>query len=80
MSSVEPNKIVVKNVFKIFGNRSKEALALIKQNQSKDQVLAQTGCVVGSTTCRCRSAVARFSSSWACPAPANRRWCATSTG
>ncbi|NVL27046.1 ATP-binding cassette domain-containing protein [Pseudomonas syringae pv. actinidiae] len=47
MSSVEPNKIVVKNVFKIFGNRSKEALALIKQNQSKDQVLAQTGCVVG---------------------------------
>ncbi|WP_032607093.1 quaternary amine ABC transporter ATP-binding protein, partial [Pseudomonas avellanae] len=47
MSSVEPNKIVVKNVFKIFGSRSKEALALIKQNQSKDQVLAQTGCVVG---------------------------------
>ncbi|WP_439868513.1 quaternary amine ABC transporter ATP-binding protein [Pseudomonas syringae] len=47
MSSVEPNKIVVKNVFKIFGNRSKEALQLIKQNQSKDQVLAQTGCVVG---------------------------------
>ncbi|KPX74050.1 Histidine ABC transporter, ATP-binding protein [Pseudomonas amygdali pv. photiniae] len=47
MSSVEPSKIVVKNVFKIFGNRSKEALALIKQNQSKDQVLAQTGCVVG---------------------------------
>ena len=47
MSSVEPNKIVVKNVFKIFGNRSKEALELIRQNQSKDQVLAQTGCVVG---------------------------------
>ncbi|KTB55794.1 quaternary amine ABC transporter ATP-binding protein [Pseudomonas syringae] len=47
MSSVEPNKIVVKNVFKIFGNRSKEALELIRQNQSKDQVLARTGCVVG---------------------------------
>jgi glycine betaine/proline transport system ATP-binding protein len=47
MMSVEPNKIVVKNVYKIFGGRAKEALAMVQQNQSKDQVLAQTGCVVG---------------------------------
>jgi glycine betaine/proline transport system ATP-binding protein len=42
-----PNKIVVKNVFKIFGNRSKDALGMIQQGKSKDQVLADTGCVVG---------------------------------
>jgi glycine betaine/proline transport system ATP-binding protein len=40
-------KIVVKNVYKIFGNRAKDALAMVQNNQSKDQVLAQTGCVVG---------------------------------
>lgn len=51
MMSVETSnadgKIVVKNVYKIFGNRAKDALAMVRQNQSKDQVLAQTGCVVG---------------------------------
>ena len=41
------SKIEVKNVFKIFGARSKEALALIGQGKTKDQVLAETGCVVG---------------------------------
>ena len=45
--SNEANKIVVKNVYKIFGNRATEALNMVRQNQSKDQVLAQTGCVVG---------------------------------
>jgi glycine betaine/proline transport system ATP-binding protein len=42
-----PNKIVVKNVYKIFGNRAKEALSMVQQHKSKDQVLADTGCVVG---------------------------------
>lgn len=41
------SKIEVKNVFKIFGNRSKDALGLIGQGKTKDQVLAETGCVVG---------------------------------
>ncbi|PRA30356.1 MULTISPECIES: quaternary amine ABC transporter ATP-binding protein [Pseudomonas] len=41
------SKIEVKNVFKIFGARSKEALALVGQGKTKDQVLAETGCVVG---------------------------------
>lgn len=45
--SVEPNKIVVKNVYKIFGARAQDALNMVRANQSKDQVLAQTGCVVG---------------------------------
>ncbi|MDH0746447.1 glycine betaine/L-proline ABC transporter ATP-binding protein [Pseudomonas sp. GD03842] len=47
MMSTEPNKIVVKNVFKIFGNRASEALEMVRQQQTKDQVLARTGCVVG---------------------------------
>lgn len=40
-------KIEVRNVFKIFGGREKQALEMIGQGQSKDQVLAATGCVVG---------------------------------
>ena len=44
--SMPPN-IEVKNVFKIFGSRAKEALAMIQQEKTKDQVLSQTGCVVG---------------------------------
>ena len=41
------SKIEVKNVFKIFGSRSKDALGMIGQGKTKDQVLAETGCVVG---------------------------------
>jgi glycine betaine/proline transport system ATP-binding protein len=47
MSAVEMSKIVVKNVFKVFGDRSQDALRMIQDNKSKDQVLAETGCVVG---------------------------------
>ena len=47
MSTAAMNKIEVKNVFKIFGERSSEALQLISESHSKEQVLAKTGCVVG---------------------------------
>jgi len=47
MSTQPISKIEVKNVFKIFGDRAAEALQLIRTNQSKEQVLSQTGCVVG---------------------------------
>ncbi|MFJ4154380.1 glycine betaine/L-proline ABC transporter ATP-binding protein [Pseudomonas sp. NPDC089752] len=47
MSTQPISKIEVKNVFKIFGDRADEALRLIRNQQSKEQVLAQTGCVVG---------------------------------
>ena len=47
MNNEAISKIEVKNVFKIFGNRSKEALAMVGQGKTKDQVLAETGCVVG---------------------------------
>jgi glycine betaine/proline transport system ATP-binding protein len=41
------SKIVVNHVFKIFGSRADEALAMIREGKSKDQVLAATNCVVG---------------------------------
>ena len=47
MNDATVSKIEVKNVFKIFGNRSKDALGMIGQGKTKDQVLAETGCVVG---------------------------------
>ncbi len=47
MSTQAISKIEVKNVFKIFGERAEEALRLIRNKQGKEQVLAQTGCVVG---------------------------------
>ncbi|HLA32763.1 MAG TPA: glycine betaine/L-proline ABC transporter ATP-binding protein [Pseudomonas sp.] len=47
MRGEQMSKIVVKNVFKIFGARPEAALNMIQQGQSKDQVLAATGCVVG---------------------------------
>ena len=47
MSEVAINKIEVRNVFKVFGNREKDVLALIRDGKSKDEVLARTGCVIG---------------------------------
>ena len=43
MSTQPISKIEVKNVFKIFGNRAQEALTLVGQGKTKDQVLADTG-------------------------------------
>ena len=47
MNNATVSKIEVKNVFKIFGNRAKDALAMVGQGKTKDQVLNETGCVVG---------------------------------
>ena len=47
MSELAINKIEVRNVFKVFGNREKDVLALIHQGKNKEQVLTETGCVVG---------------------------------
>ena len=40
-------KIEVRNVYKVFGGREKEALTLSQQGRSKEQVLEATGCVIG---------------------------------
>jgi glycine betaine/proline transport system ATP-binding protein len=41
------HKIVVQNLYKIFGNHPQKALALLKQGYSKDQILEKTGQGVG---------------------------------
>ena len=40
-------KIEVRNVFKVFGSREKEVLGMVRAGKGKEQVLAETGCVVG---------------------------------
>ena len=47
MSEVVINKIEVRHVFKVFGGRDKEVMALIREGRTKDEVLAATGCVIG---------------------------------
>jgi glycine betaine/proline transport system ATP-binding protein len=44
-----PEKVVVKNLFKIYGSQPARALEMLRAGQSKDQILAQTGMVVGVT-------------------------------
>lgn len=44
-SSVE--KVVVRNLFKVFGNRPETALEMLRQGKDKDEILKQTGQVVG---------------------------------
>ncbi|HEI8866899.1 glycine betaine/L-proline ABC transporter ATP-binding protein [Serratia sp. AKBS12] len=41
------NKIEIKNVYKIFGQRTAEALALSRQGKTKPEVQAATDCVIG---------------------------------
>lgn len=77
MSAVTESKIEVRHVFKVFGNREKEVLALIRAGKSKDQVLAETGCVVGINDLSLSIQAGRSSSSWVCPGRASRRWFAT---
>lgn len=44
---MQSGKIVVKNLYKVFGNKPQEAIAKSKQGWSKDKVLAETGAVIG---------------------------------
>lgn len=41
------SKIVIENVFKVFGDNIPAAIELIKNSDSKSDILAKTGCVVG---------------------------------
>lgn len=48
MSTAKQDVVVCKNVWKIFGNRSEEAMAAVRSdNLSKSEVLDRFGCVVG---------------------------------
>ena len=40
-------KIVVKNLYKVFGPKPDVAMQMLKAGQTKDQIFQQTGMVVG---------------------------------
>jgi glycine betaine/proline transport system ATP-binding protein len=41
------SEILVDQVYKVFGNKEKEALAMVKQGVGKSEILHRTGCTVG---------------------------------
>ena len=41
------NYIKIKNLYKIFGNNTNEALSLVKEGMSKEELLEKTNCVLG---------------------------------
>ena len=40
-------KIIIKNLTKIFGKKTKSALNMLKQNKSKEEIFEATGATVG---------------------------------
>ena len=44
---MKPIKLAIKNLYKIFGERPEEALAMLENGKSKDEILAATGATVG---------------------------------
>lgn len=44
---MQPPKILVRNLYKIFGNRPKEAIALLEQGWSKERILEEKELLVG---------------------------------
>ena len=47
MSDSSTGSIEVKNIYKIFGTRSDNALSMLKAGASKQEILAKLGCNVG---------------------------------
>lgn len=44
---MQSGKIVVKNLYKVFGEQPQQAIDMLKQGKSKEQILAETGSVIG---------------------------------
>ncbi|MCC6076009.1 glycine betaine/L-proline ABC transporter ATP-binding protein [Pseudomonas sp. GCM10022188] len=44
---MQSGKIVVQNLFKVFGEHPQQAIDMLKQGKSKEQILAETGSVIG---------------------------------
>ena len=64
----------------VFGDSREAALPLLDRARRRDEILAETGQVLGVAGARSRSSAARSACSWASRAPASRRCCAPSTG
>ena len=70
---MEP-KVVVKNLYKIFGNNPNSALELLKKGEDKDTIFIKPGRPLASVTPVLKSIKARYSSLWACQVPASQHW------
>ena len=44
---MQSGKIVVENLYKVFGPHEQEAITLLKQGWSKDKILAERNAVIG---------------------------------
>ena len=44
---MQSGKIVVQNLYKVFGEHPQQAIDMLKQGKSKEQILAETGSVIG---------------------------------
>ena len=44
---MQSGKIVVENLYKVFGDKPQDAIDLLKQGWSKDKILAEKGAVIG---------------------------------
>src|SRR5690606_34715706 len=44
---MQSGKIVVENLYKVFGNNPQEAIELLKEGWSKERILAERGAVIG---------------------------------
>ena len=40
-------KLIVKNVFKVFGENPKKALKMLKNGESKEEIFTKTGMTIG---------------------------------
>jgi glycine betaine/proline transport system ATP-binding protein len=68
-----------KDVDIIFGDRSKEALAMARAGEDRSVILAKTGAVLGATGANLTVNEGEISVLMGFPAPASLRCCAPST-
>lgn len=40
-------QIIIDHVFKVYGDQTDDALALVRQGANKQDILAKTGCTIG---------------------------------
>lgn len=65
----------VHEVSKLFGPHAEQGIPLLKQGYTKERLLKEKGITIGVGQVSLDIREGKFSSSWACPAAANRRLC-----
>lgn len=66
-------KVSIRNLYKIFGDNPKAALADVRAGMTKPELLAQRNHVLGLSDINVDMREGRPPSSWACRVRANRR-------